>query len=64
MSRNRKLDRYRVFVRAARAWQAGYPHQAWEIVQRAGLGQHWPRLMAALLADARGHYKTTMGRFV
>ena len=63
MSTNIKLSRYRVFLNAARAWKAGYPHQAWEIVQKAGYGQHWPRLQAALLAQAKDGYVMAMRRY-
>ena len=63
MSRYAKLDRYRAFVRAAQAWKAGYPHQAWEIITRAGLSAHWPQFQAELLRQARQDYRVAIERY-
>jgi hypothetical protein len=58
--RRKQLDRYRVFLHAAHAWRAGYPHQAWEIINRAGLAKHWPSFQAAVIAQARTRFRTAI----
>lgn len=48
--------RVRAFNRAARAWRAGYPHQALEILRAAGLEGHWPEFRDQALRRARERY--------
>ena len=43
--------RTRAFKRAAVAWGAGRPHQAWEILATSGFQEHWQQFQRqALLA--------------
>lgn len=58
----RPSQRHRTLVRAARAWKAGKPHTAWEIMHAAGLDRDWPQLQRALLADARRRFEGKMVR--
>lgn len=60
----RQKHRYRAFVRAARAWKAGYPHEARVIIDDAGLGKYWPQFMAELLRQARAGYNTAIERYI
>lgn len=58
--RYRPSQRHRVLVRAARAWMAGKPHEAWTIVHTAGLDRDWPELQRSLLRRARQRYERRM----
>jgi hypothetical protein len=49
-------DRVRAFRRAARAWNAGYPHAAWEILTRAGYESDWPEFLRTALIMARREF--------
>ena len=50
--------RARTFDRAARAWVAGKPHTAWQILAEAGLTDQWPAFLRVALARARRTYLT------
>lgn len=49
-----------VIRRAVQAWNAGRPHQAWEILTTAGYGDQWPRFQAIALRQARARYGARM----
>lgn len=49
-----------VIRRAVQAWNAGKPHQAWEILTTAGYGDQWPRFQAVALRQARARYGRRM----
>ena len=53
-------DRRRVWKRAALAWQAGKPHQAWEILAQAGYAHEWHRFQRVALRIARGRFTAAM----
>ena len=63
MSTNAKLTRYRAFHRAAVAWRAGYPHQAWEIITEAGYGNHYAQFVRECLHQARQDYQVAIERY-
>jgi len=50
----------RARVRAARAWLDGRPHEAWAILDRAGLVDEFPRLVREGLSLARQDYQRRM----
>lgn len=58
----RPSQRHRIMVRAARAWKAGKPHTAWEIMMAAGLDREWPLLKAELLRQARKRFEREIAR--
>ena len=41
---------------AVRAWRAGKPHRALEIITDAGYRDMWPEFQRRALADARARY--------
>lgn len=51
-----RSKRHRTLMRAVRAWQAGRPHQAWEILDQAGMGEVWPEFKRVALDQARQRY--------
>lgn len=51
----------RVLKRAAAAWLASKPHQAYDIVHDAGMGEHWQSFQAGMLDHARDRYQRRMG---
>ena len=55
--------RHRALTRAARAWQAGRPHTAWEILADAGLAAYWPTFRRTALSRARSRYLREMSRY-
>jgi hypothetical protein len=54
--------RTRAFRRAAVAWSAGKPHQAWEILAESGYGHLWPVFMTGALVRARREFTVRMPR--
>lgn len=46
--------------RAAQAHKAGKPHRAWEIVDQAGLGDHYHAFLRVGLRQARREYLARM----
>jgi hypothetical protein len=53
--------RYRALVRAARAWDAGKPHQAWEILAGAGFTRdEWRVFQSEAVRRARSRYLVRM----
>ena len=54
--------RVRAFKRAAVAWRAGRPHQAWEILATSGFGDHWKEFQRQALSQARARYLRLIDR--
>lgn len=52
--------RHRVLTRAVKAWNEGHPHQAWEILDAAGMGAYWPTFRATALSRARQRFLAAM----
>lgn len=52
--------RLRVLTRAAQAWEAGRPHQAWQILDRAGMGDEWREFQRVALQHARRRFVRQM----
>jgi ribosome biogenesis protein Tsr3 len=53
----------RVVLHAARVWVTGWPHQAWEIMQAAGIGDEFPQLNRELQLRARKRFQRKMARY-
>ena len=49
-----------VLNRAAHEHNAGRPHKAWEIIDRAGLGDHYPVFLREGLKAARRRFETRL----
>lgn len=58
-----RSGRYRVLRRAVAAWQAGKPHQAWQLLHDAGMDAYWPAFQRAAFKRARTRYTRTMARY-
>jgi hypothetical protein len=54
--------RRRVYSRAARAWNDGKPHTAWEILADAGMADHWPYFQREAFRSARQRYLSLLPR--
>ena len=50
----------RVLTRAAKAWEGGSPHQAWEILAQSGLQGGWLTFQREALTAARKRYVSAM----
>jgi hypothetical protein len=50
-------------TRAVRVWIAGWPHQAWEIMQAAGLSDEFPALNRELQLRMRKRFQRKMARY-
>lgn len=49
-----------VLSRAARLHNAGKPHAAWEMINAAGLAEHYPIFLRAGLRSARARFESRM----
>jgi len=45
-----------VLAEAARHWEDGYPHRAWEVMADAGLDHEYPRFVRVATSRARRTY--------
>src|SRR5262245_13362695 len=62
MSRTRTAHQ-RARQRAARAWRAGQPHRALEIMEEAGLRDEWPVFVRVAARTARARYERRMSTY-
>lgn len=52
-----RIWRVRTLNRARIHWQAGRPHEAWEILADAGLAEAWPEFLRVALRTAGERYR-------
>lgn len=58
-----RAARRRVIARAVAAWRRGRPHEAWQELDRAGLGEYWPHFQRQAFIAARRRYVSTIRKY-
>lgn len=54
--------RRRALVQAARHWQSGYPHRAWETLADAGMTAEYPIFVRVAVRHARARFNRRINR--